>query len=61
VKLLDGVPAEEVFDVEDSEPEPPEAEPTEPEREKAGREGPRPISQPRPGFAGGSAEMRADD
>jgi cell division protease FtsH len=60
VKLLEGVPAEEVFDAEDSEPEPPEAEPAEPER-SAGREGPRPMPAPRPGFAGGSAEMRADD
>lgn len=59
VKLLDGAPAEEVFGAEDSEPEPP-SEP-EPEAEKsAGREGPRPVPQPRPGFAGGSAEMRAD-
>jgi cell division protease FtsH len=60
VKLLEGATAEEVFGAEDdSEPEPPEAEPAEPER-SAGREGPRPMPQPRPGFAGGSAEMRAD-
>jgi cell division protease FtsH len=60
VKLLDGAAAEDVFGAEDSEPEPP-AEP-EPEGEKsAGREGPRPMPAPRPGFAGGSAEMRADD
>jgi cell division protease FtsH len=60
VKLLDGAAAEDVFGAEDSEPEPPEAEPSEPER-APGREGPRPMPQPRPGFAGGSAEMRADD
>jgi cell division protease FtsH len=60
VKLLAGAPAEEVFGAEDSEPEPP-VEP-EPEAEKsAGREGPRPVTHPRPGFAGGSAEMRADE
>ena len=60
VKLLDGAPAEEVFGAEDAEPEPP-AEP-EPEGEKSsGREGPRPMPSPRPGFAGGSAEMRADE
>jgi cell division protease FtsH len=60
VKLLDGVPAEEVFGAEDSEPEPPPEPEPEPEK-SAGREGPRPVTQPRPGFAGGSAEMRADD
>ena len=61
VKLLEGASEEEVFGAEDSQPEPPEAEP-EPEPEKAsGREGPRPVPQARPGFAGGSAEMRADD
>ena len=60
VKLLDGAAAEDVFGAEDSEPEPPEAEPSEPQR-APGREGPRPMPQPRPGFAGGSAEMRADD
>ena len=59
VKLLEGVPEEDVFGVEDeSELEPAEPEP-EPEK-SAGREGPRPVPQPRPGFAGGSAEMRAD-
>ncbi len=59
VKLLEGVPEEDVFGAEDeSELEPAEPEP-EPEK-SAGREGPRPVPQPRPGFAGGSAEMRAD-
>jgi cell division protease FtsH len=61
VKLLEGASAEEVFP-QDSESEASEPEPTEPEPEKsAGREGPRPVSPPRPGFAGGSAEMRADE
>jgi cell division protease FtsH len=60
-KLLEGVAAEDVFP-QDSEPEPPTAEPSEPEREKsAGREGPRAVAPPRPGFAGGSADMRADE
>ena len=61
VKLLEGASSEEVFGVEDEEPEEAPAEPaSEPER-SAGREGPRPVPQHRPGFAGGSAEMRADD
>ena len=59
VKLLDGAAEEDVFGVEDAEPESPEPEP-EPEK-SAGREGPRPVPQPRPGFAGGSADMRADE
>ena len=57
VKLLDGVSEDEVF-VEE-EPPPAPAEPA-PEPEKAGREGPRPVAPPRPGFAGGAAEMRSD-
>src|SRR6185436_15138035 len=57
-KLLAGASADEVFGQEDDEPAPPEPSP-EPER-SAGREGPRPLQHPRPGFAGGSAEMRAD-
>ena len=61
VKLLEGASEEEVFDREDSQPDPPEAEP-EPEAEKSsGRDAPRPLPHPRPGFAGGSAEMRADE
>jgi len=57
VQLLDGLPEDEVFGVEEEEPQAPEPEP---EPEKARREGPRPVPQPRPGFAGGSAEMRGD-
>ncbi len=61
VKLLEGASSEEVFGVEDEEADEAPAEPaSEPER-SAGREGPRPVPQHRPGFAGGSAEMRADD
>jgi cell division protease FtsH len=59
-KLLDGASEEEVFGAEDAE----EAEEAEAEAEEAekgtGREGPRPVPRARPGFAGGSAEMRAD-
>jgi cell division protease FtsH len=58
-RLLEGASEEEVFAVEESEPEAPEPEP---EAEKsAGREGPRAVTHPRPGFAGGGAEMRAND
>jgi cell division protease FtsH len=59
--LLEGASEEEVFGPSDEESEPePQPEP-EPEAErKAGREGPRPVTRPRPGFAGGSAEMRSD-
>ena len=61
VKLLEGAAEEDVF-ADDADAEPAEAEP-EPEAERRpGREGPRPMpSPPRPGFAGGGAEMRADD
>ena len=57
MKLLEGASEEEVFGEPDEEPTAPEA-PPEPEK-KAGREGPRPVPRPRPGFAG-STEMRAD-
>jgi cell division protease FtsH len=60
-KLLEGASEEDVFGAEDAE----EAEETAPEPEEAekstGREGPRPVPRARPGFAGGSAEMRADE
>ncbi len=59
VELLDGKPEDEVFDdEEEGEPVTPEPEPE--ADEKPVREGPRPVTPPRPGFAGGSAEMRAD-
>jgi cell division protease FtsH len=57
VKLLEGAPEDQVFGEPEEEPTAPEALP-EPEK-KAGREGPRPVPRPRPGFAG-TAEMRAD-
>ncbi len=57
VKLLEGGSEEQVFGEPEEEPTAPEA-PPEPEK-KAGREGPRPVPRPRPGFAG-TAEMRAD-
>ncbi len=58
VKLLEGVAEEEVFGVEEEDEPEPEPEP-EPEK-STGREGPRPVPQARPGFAG-STEMRADE
>jgi len=59
--LLEGRSEEEVFGV-DVEEEPPAAPDAEPEVEKgSGREGARPITPPRPGFAGGAAEMRSDE
>ena len=57
-KLLEGAAEEEVFGPEEEEAKTPEVEP-QPEK-SAGREGPRPVPQPRPGFAG-STELRADD
>jgi cell division protease FtsH len=58
-KLLEGASEEEVFGAPDEETEAPVAEP---EAEKGtGREGPRPVPRPRPGFAGGGAEMRVDE
>jgi cell division protease FtsH len=59
--LLDGATEEEAFgadEAEDSEsvPEEPEAE----VEKGSGREGVRPSPRPRPGFAGGAAEMRSD-
>jgi cell division protease FtsH len=57
MKLLEGRSEEEVFGEPEEEPTAPEA-PPEPEK-KAGREGPRPVPRPRPGFAG-TADMRAD-
>jgi cell division protease FtsH len=57
VKLLEGASEEDVFGVEEPEADEVPEPPAEPER-KAGLEGPRPVPQPRPGFAGGGAEMR---
>jgi cell division protease FtsH len=58
VKLLEGASAEDVFGDEEEQDKGPES-PPEPER-SPGLEGPRPLPRPRPGFAGGSAEMRTD-
>ncbi len=59
--LLEGKSEEEVFGAEDEAADEAEAPEAPPEAEKkAAREGPRPSTTPRPGFAGGSAEMRAD-
>ncbi|MEO7198021.1 MAG: cell division protein FtsH, partial [Solirubrobacterales bacterium] len=59
VLLIDGASEEEVFgaDVEEEEPT---TVPDRPDEVAKGaeREGPRPM--PRPGFAGGAAEMRSD-
>jgi len=61
--LIDGASEEEVFGAADaeaaSEEEPTPDEPA--EEKKSSREGPRPVARPRPGFAGGAAEMRADE
>jgi cell division protease FtsH len=59
VKLLEGASEEEVFGAEEEPEEKPAVE-AEPEK-GAAREGPRPVPRPRPGLAGGSAEMRADE
>ena len=61
VKLLDGAAEEDVFT--DEEPEPPTESPDEGEKVERGtpQEGPRPITPPRPGLAGGTAEMRSSD
>jgi cell division protease FtsH len=60
IALLDGATEAEVFgDSEESE-EPPTAPAEEPEKGTA-KEGSRPMPHPRPGFAGGGAEMRADE
>jgi cell division protease FtsH len=63
VALLDGAAEEEVFGPADGEgDEKPSADADEESRREAERDAPRPITPPpRPGFAGGAAEMRADD
>ncbi|HEY6636786.1 MAG TPA: ATP-dependent zinc metalloprotease FtsH [Solirubrobacterales bacterium] len=55
IALLEGKPEDEVFADEEEEAKPPEA----PVEEKGtAREGPKPRPHPRPGLAGGGAEMR---
>jgi cell division protease FtsH len=57
IALLEGKPEDEVF-ADEEQAQPPEAPPV--EEKGTAREGARPRPQPRPGLAGGSAEMRAD-
>ncbi len=59
VALLEGKAEEDVFPAEDETAPAEEDAAVEAER-KPGREPSRPVSPPRPGFAGGSAEMRSD-
>jgi cell division protease FtsH len=63
VALLDGATEDEVFGSADGEGgAEPSADADEESRRESDRETPRPITPPpRPGFAGGAAEMRADD
>jgi len=59
--LLDGASEEDVFGADEAEEPGSVAEEPEAEVEKgSGREGVRPSPRPRPGFAGGAAEMRSD-
>ena len=58
IALLEGKPEDEVF-ADEEEAQPPEAPPV--EEKGTAREGARPRPQPRPGLAGGGAEMRAND
>jgi len=62
VALLKGQSEDEVFGSNDEESgAPATVEEPEAEAEKtASREGPRPVSRPRPAYGGGSAEMRSD-
>ena len=59
--MLDGTPEAEVFgDADEPETAAPADSDAAPEKGGA-REGSRPMPHPRPGFAGGGAEMRADE
>jgi cell division protease FtsH len=59
IQLLDGKSEEEVFGVEEPVVPAPPAPALEPERRPEPERKPRPL--PRPGLAGGTAEMRADE
>jgi cell division protease FtsH len=61
VALIDGASEEDVFPSDEDEEETTSEPPAEEAAPSAGREGPRTMPRPRPGFAGGAAEMRADD
>jgi cell division protease FtsH len=58
IALLEGKPEDEVF-ADEEEAQPPEAPAV--EEKGTAREGPKPRPHPRPGLAGGGAEMRAND
>ncbi len=55
IALLEGKPEDEIF-ADEEEAKPPEAPPV--EEKGTAREGPKPRPHPRPGLAGGGAEMR---
>jgi cell division protease FtsH len=59
IALLEGKPEDEVFADDEEEAKPPEAPAV--EEKGTAREGPKPRPHPRPGLAGGGAEMRAND
>ncbi len=64
IKLMDGASEEDVFGARDDAEEAAEAEAERTDDEvakPAEREGPRTLPRPRPGFAGGAAEMRSPD
>ncbi len=64
VALIDGASEEDVFgagDDDDEAGETPAPEAEDGAAKGAGREGPRTLPRPRPGFAGGAAEMRSDE
>ncbi len=58
IALLEGKPEDEIF-AEEEEAKPPQAPAV--EEKGTAREGPKPVPRPRPGLAGGGAEMRAND
>jgi len=62
VALLDGASEEDVFGSADEDGSEPTPDTSDESRRESERETPRSITPPpRPGFAGGAAEMRADD
>jgi cell division protease FtsH len=61
VALLDGASEEEVFGSAEGDGDEPAPESSEDADRESEREAPRITPPPRPGFAGGAAEMRADE
>jgi len=62
VALLDGASEEDVFGSADEDGSEPTPDTSDESRRESERETPRSITPPpRPGFAGGAAEMRSDD